>query len=223
MSSARPMTRDALMPGAGSSSYSVTTGPGPHLHDLAAHAVILEHGFEHAGVLGQRLLVDRLGASRRRVGQQIRATAAPAPAPQRDRAPAAPPARTRRAGDDRLCPRQHQPHQPAPLSDSGAAPSPATGRRRRRAAYRDGSSAARAAAAAGSRPNGRRGSTASGSARTGIGRGSGSCRAWRAALPRPHQQAAERRRAASRRAASRPAPRPAPLPSSRAIARPTGR
>src|SRR5216117_4420450 len=28
MSSARPMTRDDLMPGAGSSSYSVTTGPG---------------------------------------------------------------------------------------------------------------------------------------------------------------------------------------------------
>ena len=28
MSSARPMTRDDLMPGAGSSSYRVTTGPG---------------------------------------------------------------------------------------------------------------------------------------------------------------------------------------------------
>ena len=28
MSSARPMTREDLMPGAGSSSYSVTTGPG---------------------------------------------------------------------------------------------------------------------------------------------------------------------------------------------------
>ena len=28
MSSASPMTRDDLMPGAGSSSYSVTTGPG---------------------------------------------------------------------------------------------------------------------------------------------------------------------------------------------------
>src|ERR1700675_86097 len=28
ISSARPMTRDDLMPGAGSSSYSVTTGPG---------------------------------------------------------------------------------------------------------------------------------------------------------------------------------------------------
>ena len=28
MSSAKPMTRDDLMPGAGSSSYSVTTGPG---------------------------------------------------------------------------------------------------------------------------------------------------------------------------------------------------
>src|ERR1700749_792087 len=28
MSSARPMTRDDLMPGAGSSSYNVTTGPG---------------------------------------------------------------------------------------------------------------------------------------------------------------------------------------------------
>ena len=28
MSSARPITRDALMPGAGSNSYSVTTGPG---------------------------------------------------------------------------------------------------------------------------------------------------------------------------------------------------
>ena len=34
---------------------------GAHLDDLAAHAVILEHGFEQPGVLGQRLLIDRLG------------------------------------------------------------------------------------------------------------------------------------------------------------------
>src|ERR1044072_7976105 len=79
ISSARPMTRDALMTGAGPHSCSVTTGPGrprplddrrrlefiqrparprPPLHDLAAHAVIFEHGFEHARVAGQRLLVD---------------------------------------------------------------------------------------------------------------------------------------------------------------------
>ena len=44
MSSARLMTRDDLMPGAGSSSYSVTTGPGlapcppTHIHSETAAA-----------------------------------------------------------------------------------------------------------------------------------------------------------------------------------------
>ena len=44
---------------------------GTDLHDLAAHAVILEHGFEHAGVLCERLLVDRGGLGGRRLVQQF--------------------------------------------------------------------------------------------------------------------------------------------------------
>src|SRR6266404_6143799 len=49
MSSASPMTRDDLMPGAGSSSYSVTTGPGC-LDDFTADAEIAEHAFQRARV-----------------------------------------------------------------------------------------------------------------------------------------------------------------------------
>ena len=44
---------------------------GAHLHDPAAHAEILEHGFQHARVLGERLLVDRFGAGGRRLRQQV--------------------------------------------------------------------------------------------------------------------------------------------------------
>ena len=44
------------MPGAGSSSYSVTTGPGPHIDDLALDAEILQHAFERF-----RILLDLLG------------------------------------------------------------------------------------------------------------------------------------------------------------------
>ncbi len=45
--------------------------PGPHLDDLAAHAEILEHGFEQPRVLLQRFLVDRGGLGRRHLAQQI--------------------------------------------------------------------------------------------------------------------------------------------------------
>ena len=50
MSSARPMTREDLMPGAGSSSYSVTTGAGIGLDDFAADAEIAEHAFQRARI-----------------------------------------------------------------------------------------------------------------------------------------------------------------------------
>ena len=44
---------------------------GAHLHDLAAHAEILEHGFEQPRVLLQRLLVDGRGLGGRRLAQEI--------------------------------------------------------------------------------------------------------------------------------------------------------
>ena len=49
MSSARPITRDALIPGANSSSYRVTTGPSRTC--TICHAPEIQHRFEHAGVL----------------------------------------------------------------------------------------------------------------------------------------------------------------------------
>ena len=65
------ITRDDLMPGAGSSSYKVTTGPGLNLDDLAADAEILQHAFEQSRILLQR--VGRDGRRDRRLlrlGQQ---------------------------------------------------------------------------------------------------------------------------------------------------------
>ena len=56
MSVARPMTRDDLVPGAGSSSYSVHHGARAHVDDLAADAEILQRRFEQGGVLLQRVL-----------------------------------------------------------------------------------------------------------------------------------------------------------------------
>ena len=44
---------------------------GAYLDDLAAHAVILEHRLQQARVLGQRLLVDRLGLADRRLRQEV--------------------------------------------------------------------------------------------------------------------------------------------------------
>ena len=65
MSSASWITRLALMPLAGSSSYMVTTGPGPDLDDVAADVEILEHGFEQARVALEPGAVDLLlGLSR---------------------------------------------------------------------------------------------------------------------------------------------------------------
>ena len=71
MSSASAITRLALMPLAGSSSYMVTTGPGPDLDDIAAHVEILEHGLEQAGVALQSGAVDLLAAFLRRRRQQV--------------------------------------------------------------------------------------------------------------------------------------------------------
>ena len=71
MSSASAMTRLALMPLAGSSSYMVTTGPGPHLDDLAAHVEVLEHRFEQARVALQPGAVDLLARLLRAAGEQV--------------------------------------------------------------------------------------------------------------------------------------------------------
>ena len=49
MSSARPITRDDLMPGAGSSSYSVTTGPGRALMISPRTPKSPQHAFERRG------------------------------------------------------------------------------------------------------------------------------------------------------------------------------
>ena len=76
MSSARPITRDDLMPGAGSSSYSVTTGTRIGLHDLAAHAEILQHAFERARIgfqlgLAERLAIAGLGRGQHGHGRKL--------------------------------------------------------------------------------------------------------------------------------------------------------
>ena len=63
MSSARPITRDDLMPGAGSSSYSVTTGPGRALMISPRTPKSPQHAFERARVV----LAVRLGLERWRV------------------------------------------------------------------------------------------------------------------------------------------------------------
>ena len=164
--------------------------PRAHLHDLAAHAEILEHGLEHAGVL--------VAAPPRRPPRcvppapwsAIRATAAPAPASEsqverRPRFLVGPPP----PGTAGFRPRQHQPHQPAArlrlrrrlastLSDGGGA------------AGRIGAarSAARAAAAAGSRPSGPAGPAHPRRRhRRAVGRLGVLPRVRAAAPPRPHQ------------------------------------
>ena len=74
MSSASWITRLALMPLAGSSSYIVTTGPGTNLDDVAADVEIVEHALEQARVALEPGAVDLLlpfsggGASRSSVG-----------------------------------------------------------------------------------------------------------------------------------------------------------
>src|SRR6201995_1852167 len=77
MSSARPMTRDDLVPGAGSSSYSGTTGPGlavmiwpgtpgPVGTDLVAHAELPQHGFRRRGAVLARFRARLETLGRRR-------------------------------------------------------------------------------------------------------------------------------------------------------------
>jgi hypothetical protein len=61
ISSASWITRLALMPGAGSSSYMVTTGPGRTSVIIALHMEIVEHRLEQPRIAFQRGLVD-LGA-----------------------------------------------------------------------------------------------------------------------------------------------------------------
>ena len=60
MSSASAITRLAFVPLAGSSSYMVTTGPGPDFDDLAADLEVVEHRFEQPCVALQPGSVDRL-------------------------------------------------------------------------------------------------------------------------------------------------------------------
>src|SRR5262249_19551992 len=43
----------------------------PNLHDLPADTEILQHRLEQAGVLFERVLVDRLGLDRRRLCQEL--------------------------------------------------------------------------------------------------------------------------------------------------------
>ena len=71
MSSASEMTRADLMPRAGSSSNSVTTGPGD-VADLALDAEVGEHVLEQAGVAAQRGLRELGPALPARAGQDER-------------------------------------------------------------------------------------------------------------------------------------------------------
>ena len=50
--------RLTLMPGAGSNSYMVITGPGLHLDDLAVYAVVLQLLLQYPRVELDALLVD---------------------------------------------------------------------------------------------------------------------------------------------------------------------
>ena len=93
MSSARPMIARRLDPGRRLELVERHHRAGPDLDDLAAHAVILEHGFEHAG----RSLRAPPRRSRRpwrpAASPAVRATAAPALRRGPDRAWAGAPAR----------------------------------------------------------------------------------------------------------------------------------
>ena len=70
MSSARPITRDDLMPGAGSSSYKRDDRARPRIDDLALDAEILQHAFERLGVLLDLLGRRREAVARARRGQE---------------------------------------------------------------------------------------------------------------------------------------------------------
>ncbi len=173
---------------------------GADLHDLAAHAVILEHGFEHAGVFFERLLVDRGGLGGRRPLQQIERAAAPALRRARGRAGAGAPPRRAVPGAAGRVVRRDKANEAAALAFLP--------RRLRRRPARS-----------------RRGSRRSGSGvttprRLRFGRAAAAASAGRTA-PATSAAAACRQPAAASivprpdKTATRPAPRPAPPPSSR--------
>src|ERR1700737_4550328 len=61
-----------LDPGRGFQFIQRHDRPRANLHDLTAHAEILEHGFEQTGIFFERILVDGFGFHRQRLCQEIK-------------------------------------------------------------------------------------------------------------------------------------------------------
>ena len=77
MSSARPMTRRGLEAGGGLELVHGDDGAGADRDDLAAHAVVVEHGLEHAGVLLERVAREVVADDGRGALQQRERRGAP--------------------------------------------------------------------------------------------------------------------------------------------------